>query len=512
MSVHRSSHAAPGEGSYGLDHGAPRRLLWLADIISVVLAFPVAYAIFPIAQRLIANSGVLTETTLTWLAVPLSETGVLPEFLVVMWPVPLMIPAVLVALQLLGGYQPLHGQSRTRIAVSSFAGPVLGLALVTMVLYALKSTAVSRLFLFTATGVLGATLLLYRGLMAAYTRGQLDSGRYAKNVVIVGDDENVRQVTNHFRRHVSETHYKILGYFRPLGASPSESADVPMACLGDVQGLASLLVTQPVHDVVVAQSEKADIGLETVMEAADYYRLTVHLVPAALLNLELKDLQLASRSQLGLPEIVLWPRGLDSDALFLKRLFDVFLSGAALVFLSPVFLIVALAIKLTTPRLPVFYPWRVIGYKGQPFTGYKFTTMGADADERRAGLADQNEMSGPVFKIKNDPRMTPLGAFLRKYSLNELPQLWSVFIGDMSLVGPRPAFRHELERYELWHKRKLTVKPGITCLWQVRGRNAISNFDDWARMDLEYIDNWNLWLDMKILWWTTIAVVRGTGS
>jgi lipopolysaccharide/colanic/teichoic acid biosynthesis glycosyltransferase len=138
--------------------------------------------------------------------------------------------------------------------------------------------------------------------------------------------------------------------------------------------------------------------------------------------------------------------------------------------------------------------------------------MQPDADARKSELMDRNEMRGPVFKIKDDPRVTRLGRFLRKYSLNELPQLWSVFKGDMSLVGPRPAFRHELERYELWHKRKLTVRPGITCLWQVRGRNKISDFDEWVRMDLEYIDNWSLWLDVKILIWTARAVVGGTGS
>jgi lipopolysaccharide/colanic/teichoic acid biosynthesis glycosyltransferase len=145
------------------------------------------------------------------------------------------------------------------------------------------------------------------------------------------------------------------------------------------------------------------------------------------------------------------------------------------------------------------------------FTGYKFTTMAPDADDTKAQLLQHNEMKGPVFKMKNDPRVTPLGRFLRKYSLNELPQLWSVLKGDMSLVGPRPAFRHELERYEFWHKRKLSIQPGITCLWQVNGRNKISSFDEWVKLDLEYIDNWSLWLDFKILLRTAKAVVSGTG-
>jgi lipopolysaccharide/colanic/teichoic acid biosynthesis glycosyltransferase len=174
-------------------------------------------------------------------------------------------------------------------------------------------------------------------------------------------------------------------------------------------------------------------------------------------------------------------------------------------------LLIAVAIKLTTPELPIFYAWHVVGRSGKRFTGYKFTSMVANADALKAKLMHLNEMSGPVFKIRNDPRVTPLGRFLRKYSLDELPQLWSVLKGDMSLVGPRPAGPHELERYEFWHKRKLSIKPGMTCLWQVRGRNDIRNFDDWVRMDLEYIDHWSLWLDLKILIWTVWAMIGGTG-
>jgi len=215
---------------------------------------------------------------------------------------------------------------------------------------------------------------------------------------------------------------------------------------------------------------------------------------------------------LNLPAVVLAQPHLNSEALFFKRLIDVFVSATLLVLLIPLFVLIAVAVKVTTPRLPVFYRWRVVGQKGVEFTGYKFTTMVADADDRKAELMSKNEMNGPVFKMKNDPRVTHLGRFLRKYSLNELPQLWSVLKGDMSLVGPHPAFRRELERYEFWHKRKLSIKPGITCLWQVRGRNKISNFDDWVKMDLEYIDNWSLWLDFKILLRTVWVVIAGTGS
>ncbi len=178
--------------------------------------------------------------------------------------------------------------------------------------------------------------------------------------------------------------------------------------------------------------------------------------------------------------------------------------------LSPLLLLVACIVRLSSPG-PVFYRWRVVGQGGCPFTGYKFRTMVVNADALKLDLARANEMSGPVFKIKNDPRVTPVGRFLRKFSLDELPQLWSVLKGDMSLVGPRPPLRDEWEQFEPWQRRKLSVKPGITCLWQIRGRNDVRDFDEWVKLDLKYIDNWSLWLDLEILLLTIPAVLRGTG-
>jgi len=198
-------------------------------------------------------------------------------------------------------------------------------------------------------------------------------------------------------------------------------------------------------------------------------------------------------------------------SLYLKRLIDIVVSGISLIILPPIFLLLAILIKIGS-KGPVFYEWKVVGFNKKPFRSWKFRTMIINADQLKERLLDLNEMKGPVFKIKDDPRITKVGKFLRKYSLDELPQLWSVFKGDMSLVGPRPAGPHELARYESWHRRKLSIKPGITCLWQANGRNEISNFDEWVKLDLEYIDNWSLWLDMKILAKTAVAVLRGTGQ
>jgi exopolysaccharide biosynthesis polyprenyl glycosylphosphotransferase len=177
-----------------------------------------------------------------------------------------------------------------------------------------------------------------------------------------------------------------------------------------------------------------------------------------------------------------------------------------------VFPVIAVFIKVSSPG-PVFFRQQRSGQNGRPFTLYKFRTMVTNAEQYKHELEAMNEMSGPVFKVTNDPRVTRVGKFLRKYSLDELPQLWNVLRGDMSLVGPRPLPVDEVKRFsDLAHRRRLSVKPGLTCLWQVGGRNQIVDFKEWVRLDLEYIDNWTLWLDVKILLLTIPAVFRGTGA
>jgi lipopolysaccharide/colanic/teichoic acid biosynthesis glycosyltransferase len=195
----------------------------------------------------------------------------------------------------------------------------------------------------------------------------------------------------------------------------------------------------------------------------------------------------------------------------IKRLVDIAAASVGLVLLAPFLCIIALLVALDSGP-PVFYPWRVVGRGGRYFTGYKFRTMVRNAEAMQGGLAGQNEMSGPVFKMNADPRVTRIGRVLRRYSLDELPQLWSVLKGDMSLVGPRPPLQSEWIHFEPWQRRKLAVTPGITCLWQVSGRADIRDFDEWVRLDLRYIDEWSLLLDGGILLKTVAAVLRPRGA
>jgi exopolysaccharide biosynthesis polyprenyl glycosylphosphotransferase len=195
-----------------------------------------------------------------------------------------------------------------------------------------------------------------------------------------------------------------------------------------------------------------------------------------------------------------------------KRVLDFAGAIGLLILLSLPLLVVALLIRISSPG-PVLFRQQRSGLNGKPFTMLKFRSMRSDAEQRKHEIAVLNEMSGPVFKVSNDPRVTPIGRRLRKFSVDEFPQLINVLRGEMSLVGPRPLPVDEVKRFDdLAHRRRLSVKPGITCLWQVSGRNNVTDFRDWVRLDLEYIDNWSFWLDLKILFRTIPVVLLGTGA
>ena len=189
-----------------------------------------------------------------------------------------------------------------------------------------------------------------------------------------------------------------------------------------------------------------------------------------------------------------------------KRGIDIIGAGSGLLLLSPVIAIVACAVKFTS-KGPIFFSQKRVGKNGKIFDMYKFRSMVVNAEELKEKLLEQNEMSGPMFKMKDDPRITKVGKFIRKTSLDELPQLWNVLKGDMSLVGPRPSLPKEVKQFEKWMYKRLTVKPGLTCYWQVSGRNNI-DFEDWMKLDISYVDDRNLWIDIKLIF-KTILVLFG---
>ncbi|HEV8435554.1 MAG TPA: sugar transferase [Thermoanaerobaculia bacterium] len=486
----------------------PRRFFWILDFAVVAVAFCLAYELWPWLHHF------TRQIDLTWLPAvlrPEPVTGELPPLRAIGAPFVIACLAAILMLETLNAYHPLLRQSRTRMFVYSVSAPLASAGVMTLFFFFEKKAGWSRLFLLTFIITCAVLLYVFRTALRQYFRGRLEAGFYTKKVLLTGPREGVRWLVDYFRETTPRTEYTITGYL----AVPDDPAefDPGTEMLGQASQLGDTLISRAIDEVIAVQGAASAEWMASIIENCDALGILLRIVPQALLFGKFRTLRTLYPFQiLHLPAVVLAPPHFDSDALFFKRVFDIVLSAFFLVVLSPLFLLIAILIKLSDRSLPVFYRWRVVGRNGARFTGFKFTTMYPDADDRRKNLLDKNEMTGPVFKIKDDPRVTPVGRFLRKYSLNELPQLWSVLKGDMSLVGPRPAFPHELDGYGFWHKRKLSIRPGITCLWQVRGRNKISSFDDWVKMDLEYIDNWSLWLDFKILVRTAWAVVAGTGS
>ena len=232
-------------------------------------------------------------------------------------------------------------------------------------------------------------------------------------------------------------------------------------------------------------------------------RVAMNFFQNRIARMEIEELE-------GIPFLTFTTTPSNETELAFKRLLDISISVFLLTLALPVITIVALLIKFTSPG-SIFFKQTRLGLNGRMFTLYKFRTMIEDAHERRGEVEHLNEMSGPVFKSKSDPRVTPFGRLLRRFSLDELPQFWNVLKGDMSLVGPRPPIPEEVASYHRWHRRRLSMKPGLTCLWQVSGRNNI-DFDRWMQLDLQYIDNWSPSLDLKILLRTIPAVLSGKGA
>ncbi len=347
-------------------------------------------------------------------------------------------------------------------------------------------------------------LILEKAVMCYLTNELRKRGYHKKPVIIVGTGEKAREFMELIKDDPGEE-LEIVGFIgekeRNVG-NKIYGADI----LGDFRNLKKVLHSHPIDEVIFALS-KENLKIGEMLRLCEKEGVTTSIITdfpvSAKTNVQLKMAH-------NLPLLTLSRVPYSPWQLFLKRIVDIVISALALTILSPLFLIIAVLVKFTSAG-PVFYHWRVVGFNKRPFKSWKFRTMVENADELKAKLWEKNEMQGPVFKMRDDPRITRVGRTLRRFSLDELPQLYSVLRGDMSLVGPRPPLIGEVHRFESWQRRKLSLKPGLTCLWQVSGRNEIRDFDDWAKLDLEYIDNWSLWLDLKIFFKTVYVVLSGSG-
>lgn len=418
----------------------------------------------------------------------------IPPFRQFLWLIVLIMPFGPLLLETQGYYRRLL-QKNIGHAMSEIARAGLWMAVLVAGCVIFFHLEVPSRAVFLGFGVIGTILLLAkRAFIVRKLKGGSEEGRYREKILLVGVPYDMKQLMERF--------------------APEQAARIEVVEQIDIekQPISDLVESLHRHSVGRVLFAGGHVHMNRIEEAI--MACEAEGVEAWLLaNFIKTSIARPAFDLFGEQPMLVFRTTPDlSWALIMKAFVDFLGALLGIIVLTPLLLLIALAVRLTSPGVVIFRQMRG-GRHGAPFAMYKFRSMYSDAEQRKAELEAMNQMSGPVFKMDQDPRITPLGRFLRKYSLDELPQLLNVLMGDMSLVGPRPLPLYEVARFETAaHRRRLSVKPGLTCLWQISGRNEVQNFHDWVRLDLAYIDNWSLWLDFKILLKTIPAVFMGSGA
>ncbi len=473
--------------------------LALSDLAITAVSFELAY--------------ILRQYSFEQLNLFYLDRGVLVGVLVSALAIWLMVGAAI------GMYRRPELFDAARIARDTLRQALLASATLMGWLYLLKlgesqtSQGVSRLFILLFTCINTALLLGYRLSARSLRRLRTQDAHRMRYYVIVGSGSNAAEVARLIESN-EDLGNRVLAFVRerpPAAGEPGTATisgnglrrDYPVREMND---LPNMLEDHVVDEIIFAVSKQDLEQMEELFlsceEEGVKVRVLVNFFPHVTSDISLEKLQ-------DLPLLTFSTTPEDEYKLFAKRMFDVLLATLALLFLSPILLLVALAVRLSS-KGGIVYSQERCGLNGRRFRLYKFRSMYQDAEARRSEVAYLNEMDGPVFKSAHDPRITPVGRFLRKFSLDEWPQLFNILKGDMSFVGPRPPLAEEVAHYERWQRRRLRMKPGITCLWALEGRNKL-DFLSWMRLDLHYIDHWSLALDLKILLRTIPHVLSGKG-
>jgi len=401
-----------------------------------------------------------------------------------------------------GLYRPMTPWSIRHDTIAVAQATVLFALILFAGLYLLQLSSVSRLILLSVFTVQATVTIGSRALLRAAFFALARRGRNPRFMLVVGTGGSARAFAERLESH-PEIGLRIVGFLGP------EAPDLPQRFrrLGPIEAMSETLHSTVVDEVAICLplDEWGDIEAVTAMAEAEGKTIRI---PVALAH---SPTFLGRAEELdGMPVVSLVPGPDRAVGLLLKRAIDLVGATVSLLLFSPIVLGAALAILLTDGR-PVLFVQDRAGLNGRPFRIVKFRTMTRNADAMRAELRVFNEVSGGAsFKMSNDPRITPLGRWLRRTSIDELPQLWNVFRGDMSLVGPRPHPFDDVAGYDAWHRRRLSMKPGMTGLWQVGARRD-TNFDHWVEQDLEYIDRWSIWLDLRVLISTIPALLHASG-
>ncbi|MES2708808.1 MAG: sugar transferase [Verrucomicrobiota bacterium] len=373
-------------------------------------------------------------------------------------------------------------------------GLAIVVILILMIAIFAKQTTESRAVVLLFPPVALPFLLGREALARTWIRGQLKSGRFREQVVFAGPPQDIEKLLKSLpddHRHQMEIAARI-----DISVEP-------------VSSLVTAIHESSAGRVIFAAAHVHFSRIEEAVNACELEGVEAWLWADFIQTSIARPTFDALGSK---PMLVFRCTPEMSWELMVKGIIDRVGAFLGIICSSPLWVLAYVGIKISSPGPAMFSQMRS-GRYGKPFRMYKFRTMGTDAEARRAELAADNQMSGPVFKVEKDPRIFAFGRWLRKFSVDELPQLVNILMGDMSLVGPRPLPVYEIEQIsEVAHRRRLSVKPGLTCLWQVNGRNEITNFDQWVELDLKYIDNWSLWLDITILFRTIPAVFMGAGA
>lgn len=414
----------------------------------------------------------------------------------------LLLPVI--GLKLSDSYR-LTKVSNLKKMLKETAKPVLIMAvLLFLVAHCTVETLAHHSLLAASLGLIWVLLIVDRLVIVGRLRSSGRDEQWRTCVLILGADERAIQAAHVFSLH-PEWHIRIIGF---LSETESEvgTAKAGHQVLGRVDDIAEVLKKEVVDCVFFAGATLDTAKLQHIARLCGI--VGVDFVFSLQLIKEQKDLFFEKYDILSL--LVFKSAYHSPEKLFIKRVLDMVVSLLVIVLLLPLWIILPLVIRLDSPGPAIFSQTRV-GRNGRLFRVFKFRSMVKNAEALRQSLQHLNEMDGPVFKVKNDPRLTRIGGFLRRTSLDELPQLFNVLMGDMSLVGPRPPLPEEVSHYGDAQRKRLSIKPGITCLWQVSGRNEIK-FDEWMRLDLQYIDHWSLLLDLKILCKTVLAILTRKGA
>ncbi len=405
-----------------------------------------------------------------------------------------------------GVYDFLKTRSLGSVSFAILKGIVVGLSGIIVILFLLHEQTISRTFLLGFGGLNFILLTLEKTFLTYFLKVAVRDKEYPwTQVLVVGGGRGAEKLAGMIEEN-KHWGLKIMGYL-DFDSSNVGKKKGEAKVLGVASELSKFLHNYVIDHVVFTLPLAFWEHLPELLGICEEVGVSSHVVP------EFNHLSIAKMKPeefFGIPMLSFSTTPEGGGGLFLKEVFDRVSAYLLLSILSPVFLAVALGVKISSPG-PIFFKQERSGLNGRKFTFYKFRSMMENAEKTQEELKYLDETSGPIFKIQDDPRLTKFGKFLRRTTLDELPQLINVLTGEMSLVGPRPPIPSEVEKYSSWQRRRLSMKPGMTCIWQISGRSKIP-FDKWMEMDLEYIDNWSLWFDFKILIRTIPAILSRKGA